>query len=79
MICHASDAVAGRPVEEQVAFERELPGATGEIDLPGFLDALRSIGFDGPVTAEPMNQALREMPGDKAIRAVASAMDSMGV
>ena len=79
VICHASDAVAGRPVEEQVAFERELPGATGEIDLPGFLDALRSIGFDGPVTAEPMNQALREMPDDKAIRAVASAMDSMGV
>ena len=79
VICHVSDAVAGRPLEEQVAFERELPGATGEIDLPGFLDALRSIGFDGPVTAEPMNQALREMPDEEAIRAVASAMNAMGV
>ncbi|MEK6797063.1 MAG: sugar phosphate isomerase/epimerase family protein [Spirochaetota bacterium] len=71
---HVSDAVRGRPIDEQIAFERELPGATGEIDIRGFINALSSINYDGPVTAEPMNALLRSMPIDDAIQVTAAAM-----
>ena len=33
--------------------QRELPGATGVIDLAQFIAALRRLGYDGPVRAEP--------------------------
>ena len=32
-----------------------LPGATGVIDVATFLAAVRALGFDGPVAAEPFN------------------------
>ncbi len=52
---HVNDAIADRPIDEQSAFERDLPGETGVIDLDGFHDALRQIGYDGPVTCEPLH------------------------
>ncbi|MDZ4198722.1 MAG: sugar phosphate isomerase/epimerase family protein [Kiritimatiellia bacterium] len=67
---HINDTVAGRGIDEQVAMERELPLATGGIDLGGFLGALRRIGYDGPVTAEPMNPALNALPDAVKLEAV---------
>jgi sugar phosphate isomerase/epimerase len=61
-------------VEEQIDSVRELPMATGVIDLKAFLGALVEIGYDGPVRAEPFNKALREMPDDEALAATAAAM-----
>jgi sugar phosphate isomerase/epimerase len=55
---HVNDAPAGVPVEAQHDQVRRLPGATGVIDLSGFLGALREIGYDGPVTPEPFDQQL---------------------
>lgn len=69
-----SDAPAGIPFDRQVDQQRELPCATGVIDLAAFLNALNKIGFDGPVRAEPFNKALRQMPREEAVAATSRAM-----
>src|SRR5262249_51339496 len=51
-----NDAPAGIPRDEQVDNRRELPCATGVIDVGELLTALNEIGYDGPVRAEPFNQ-----------------------
>jgi len=56
-------------------FQRELPGASGTIDIAGMLGKLDTLGFHGPVVVEPWNQQLREMsPGD-AVEKVKLALD----
>lgn len=61
VVVHINDA-PNRPMEEQTVGDRNLPGATGVIDLPGFVGALQSIGYDGPVTCEPMAKAIAALP-----------------
>ena len=61
-------------VEQQVDSRRELPGATGVIDVKTFLGAMVKIGYDGPVVCEPFSQALRKMTPEQALAAVAEAM-----
>jgi len=73
--CDLNDAPAGIPVEEQMDLRRELPCATGVINLATFLGALVKMGYDGPVRAEPFNQKLREMDNDAAMAATAAAMN----
>ncbi|MEQ2010282.1 MAG: sugar phosphate isomerase/epimerase family protein [Limisphaerales bacterium] len=48
-----NDAPIGVPKEELLDRQRELPGATGVIDLAEFLGALRRLGYEGPLRAEP--------------------------
>jgi sugar phosphate isomerase/epimerase len=79
VVVHVNDSIEGRSLDDQVAFERELPGRTGVIDLPGFLGALREIGYDGPVTAEPMDKSLNAMEDDEAISATAKALEGLGL
>lgn len=50
---HVNDAPRGVPLDEHIDNKRSLPGATGVIDLVGFLKALQAIGYDGPVVPEP--------------------------
>jgi sugar phosphate isomerase/epimerase len=50
---HVNDAPEGVSMEEYVDNRRGLPGATGVIDIAGFLGALKEIGYDGPVVPEP--------------------------
>lgn len=69
-----NDAPAGVPKDQQVDLARELPLATGVIDVGAFLGALAAIGYDGPVRAEPFNEALRKMPREDAVAATAGAM-----
>ncbi|HVR34536.1 MAG TPA: TIM barrel protein, partial [Methylomirabilota bacterium] len=69
-----NDAPAGVPKEEQIDGQRELPGATGVIDVAPFLKALEEIGYDGPVRAEPFNRALNELDNDAACEATIEAM-----
>ncbi|HYF49787.1 MAG TPA: sugar phosphate isomerase/epimerase family protein [Planctomycetota bacterium] len=73
---HLNDAPAGVHVNDQVDNKRELPG-TGVIDLKGFLGALKKIGYDGPCTVEPFNQAVREMKVDAAVKATAASLDKV--
>jgi len=58
---HLNDAPEGLERDEQIDDQRMLPGATGVIDVVTFLAALRAIGFDGPVTAEPFNAEVNAM------------------
>jgi sugar phosphate isomerase/epimerase len=72
--CDLNDAPKGIPVDQQKDNARELPCATGVIDLKGFLEALVSIGYDGPVRAEPFNAALRSLPASEAVSKTGRAM-----
>jgi sugar phosphate isomerase/epimerase len=69
-----NDAPAGLKVEQQIDSQRELPCATGVIDVAGFLKALQTVGYDGPVRPEPFNAALRAMPKEQALAATIAAM-----
>ncbi len=69
-----NDAPAGLEIDQQIDQKRELPLATGVIDLATFLNTLNQLNYDGPVRAEPFNAALRKMPADQAVAATATAM-----
>lgn len=69
-----NDAKAGRTRDEQLDWERELPGKTGLIDLKTFLGALAKIGYEGPVRAEPFNNTLNDMDNEAALKATSAAM-----
>ena len=74
VMCHLNDAPKDIPVTQQVDSRRELPCATGVIDVKAFLGALIKIGYDGPVACEPFSQELRKMQPDEVVSAVATAM-----
>jgi sugar phosphate isomerase/epimerase len=71
---HVNDAPAGVAVEDQLDQVRRLPGATGVIDIAGFLAALGAIGYDGPVTPEPFDTSLAALPPDQACSRARDAM-----
>lgn len=74
---HVNDAPAGIPIDEQRDNTRALPGATGVIDIAGFLQALKGIGYDGPVVPEPFVD-LSGLPSDEArLQKVGAAMDDI--
>ena len=72
--CDLNDAPIGREIDEQIDNQRELPAATGVIDLKTFLGVLAEIGYDGPVRAEPFNAQLNAMNNAQACQATADAM-----
>lgn len=74
VIVHVNDAPAGVPMDEQLDRVRALPGETGVIDIAGFLQALRGIGYEGPVTPEPFSQRLEALPPAEAARQAGQAM-----
>lgn len=69
-----NDAPAGIPKDQQMDGRRELPCATGVIDVKPFLKALKQIGYDGPVRVEPFNQVVNKMSRDEACAAAAAAL-----
>jgi sugar phosphate isomerase/epimerase len=69
-----NDAPAGVPKREQQDGRRELPAATGVIDVAVFLRALQRIGCDGPVRAEPFNKALNDLDNEAACAATIAAL-----
>ena len=72
--CDLNDAPLNIPVDQQVDSRRELPAATGVINLKGFLEALVDIGYDGPIRAEPFNRTVDQMDDDAACAETAKAM-----
>ena len=71
---HINDAPAGIPIEQQQDCVRRVPGETGVIDLPGFLDALRRIQYDGPVVPEPFVAELATLPPAQTAQLVGDAL-----
>lgn len=69
-----NDANAQLPLLQQTDTARELPGATGVIDLKGFLQSLVKIGYDGPVRAEPFSRTLNQMDNELALAATYAAV-----
>ena len=45
------------------------------IDAASFLGGLQAIGYDGPVRAEPFNDAVRKMAPAEALTATKAAID----
>ena len=72
---HLNDAQAGLDRDAQIDQAREQVGATGVIPIKAFLDALRSVGYDGPIAVEPFNAALKALSPDEAVRATSVALD----
>lgn len=72
--CDLNDARSGYERDEQIDGKRELPMATGVVDTQGFLNALIEINYDGPIRAEPFNQALRDMEDETAVKTTSQAM-----
>ncbi len=72
--CDLNDAPQGIDVDQQIDSQRELPSATGVIDLAAFLGALVRMGYDGPVRAEPFNAPLNALNDRDAATATAAAM-----
>lgn len=62
-----NDARIGLSPDTQVDNKRELPAATGVIDIKSFLEALVKLEYDGPVRAEPFNQKLNDMKDKEAL------------
>lgn len=77
VVVHINDAPVGLDVDAQIDNQRALPGETGVLDIGGFMQALAEIGYDGPVTAEPFSQRVRDMAPDDAVAATAAAVKSV--
>ena len=71
---HVNDAPAGIAIEAQADLVRCLPGTTGVIDLTGFLRTIAELGYDGPVTPEPFEKRLGDLPPAQASRETHATM-----
>lgn len=71
---HLNDAPSGIATNDLVDNKRELPAATGVIDIKGFLSALKKVGYQGPLTVEPFNEPLRKMSLKDAVKATSESL-----
>ena len=71
---HVNDAPKDVPIDQLRDGAREIPLATGVIDMAGFVNALNQIGYDGPIAAEPLGSSVRSLPPDEAVAKVAEVM-----
>lgn len=69
-----NDAPRGVAKEQQKDNERELPMATGVIDVGTFLRSLATMGYDGPIRPEPFNKVLNAMENEPACAAASAAL-----
>lgn len=69
-----NDAPLGIEKRDLIDTSRELPAATGVIDVGNFVKALVEIGYDGPVRPEPFNKILNELENEAACAATIAAM-----
>ena len=75
MAVHLCDA-PDRPLVEQVATERAVPGE-GVADLRSFCAAVTATGYDGPITCEPFCKALETLPPETVAARVSAALTAM--
>jgi sugar phosphate isomerase/epimerase len=74
---HVNDAPVGVTIDGYMDHERALPGETGVINIGGFLKALDTIGYDGPITAEPFAD-LSGLPSDtERLNLISASLDKI--
>jgi len=71
-----NDAKSGRTRNQQLDWERELPATSGMIDLKTFLEALKEIGYKGPMRAEPFNRELNNMDDLEALKKTKQSLEA---
>lgn len=71
-----NDARDDRQRDEQMDLDRRLPGSTGVIDLDGFMAAVRTAGYTGPVKVEPFMKSLAEQPIDDVLADISSRLST---
>jgi sugar phosphate isomerase/epimerase len=78
---HVADLpAAAHPDRESIRDDnRGLPGENGAVDSPAVLRRLADLGYDGPVSAEPMagSRSLQGKTPEQAARLIASALHSV--
>jgi sugar phosphate isomerase/epimerase len=74
---HINDAPQGVALPDLVDNVRELPGATGEIDVTGFLTTIEALGYDGGVAVETFSAALNALPADESARQASEAVQKV--
>jgi sugar phosphate isomerase/epimerase len=74
---HVNDAPPGIPRDEQIDNRRTLPMETGVLELVGFMQKLKAMGYDGPVTVEPFSQRLNDVAAKDPSAAVAETARSL--
>jgi sugar phosphate isomerase/epimerase len=80
VVVHVNDAPARIARDEQIDTVRTLPMETGVIDLVGFMQASRKMGYDGPVIPEPFSQRINDLAAtdpEAAAREAARSMDAL--
>ena len=69
-----ADAPADIPREQCKNTDRRLPGETGAIDCVLALEILRELGYDGPITPEPLGKKVVGQGREAAVRAAGQAL-----
>lgn len=69
-----SDLPLNANLEQLQDLDRKLPGETGVAHIPEVLMHLQKIGYDGPVTPEPLKQRMKGMGRQRAVKMVGDAM-----
>lgn len=70
---HINDA-PDIPRDEQKDSVRLLPGESGVIDLKGFLQTLKALGYDGPIAVETFSDELKKLPAPEAAARAGESM-----
>jgi len=70
-------APAGIDIDQQQDLVRELPAATGVIDIQGFMNKLAAMHYTGGVLVEPFNAKLNAMPREQALLATVRSLDKI--
>ncbi len=56
-------------------YARELPLATGVVDVEGLLKELGRKQYEGPICIEPRNETISKMPPEEAIKVIKESLD----
>ena len=79
VLVHLNDDAPGIPLDEITDSPRYYPGehGGGGNDLPGFMNALKALGYTGPVVAEPFSEALKNLDNEAIAKIIAESTDSV--
>ncbi len=77
VLAHVMDAPANVPDLEQKDNVRRLPGSTGVINIDAFFAGLMMVGYEGPVSVEPFEPYLANLPFEQAATLVKKRLDSV--